>query len=52
MQLKKVDGEMTCFKRPLEPYIVSLDEQEKLAYQRLRIGKEAPTIPQAEALTV
>lgn len=46
---------MTCFKRPLEPYIVSLDEQEKQAYQRLRIGKEAATAntaPQAEALAV
>ena len=61
VQLKKVDGEMTCFKRPLEPYIVALDEQEKQAYQRLRIGKEtagkdaavtAQTAPQAEALAV
>jgi succinate dehydrogenase/fumarate reductase flavoprotein subunit len=55
VQLKKVDGEMTCFKRPLEPYIVALDEQEKQAYQRLRIGKEtatANTAPQAEALAV
>ncbi len=40
-QIKKVNGQMTCFKRPIEPYIVSLDEQEKTAYQRLRIGKDA-----------
>jgi succinate dehydrogenase/fumarate reductase flavoprotein subunit len=51
VQLKKVDGQMTCFKRPLEPYIVSLDEREKQAYQRLRIDKEN-AIPQAEALAV
>jgi succinate dehydrogenase/fumarate reductase flavoprotein subunit len=48
VQVKKVDGEMTCFKRPLEPYIVSLDEQEKQAYQSLRIAKEQPS--QADAL--
>ena len=33
-QLKKgADGEMTCFKRPIEPYIVPLDEEEKDAYK-------------------
>lgn len=40
VQVKKVDGRMTCFKRAIEPYIVSLDEQEKNAYHHLRIRKE------------
>src|SRR5690606_17067989 len=35
VQVKRVDGEMTCFKRAIEPYIVSLDEQEKEAYHHL-----------------
>ena len=42
VQVKKVDGEMTCFKRPIAPYIVPLDEQEKSAYQRLRVRTAAP----------
>ncbi|MGZ3238393.1 MAG: fumarate reductase/succinate dehydrogenase flavoprotein subunit, partial [Burkholderiaceae bacterium] len=41
VQLKKQDGKMTCFKRAIEPYIVALDEQEKTAYQRLRINKDS-----------
>jgi succinate dehydrogenase/fumarate reductase flavoprotein subunit len=41
VQVAKVNGEMTCFKRPVAPYIVSLDEQERNAYQQLRINKEA-----------
>jgi len=37
-QLKKDDsGEMVCFKREIEPYIVQLDEAEKDAYSKLRI---------------
>jgi succinate dehydrogenase/fumarate reductase flavoprotein subunit len=43
VQLKKEQERMTCFKRPIEPYIVSLDEQERAAYQRLRINKQAET---------
>jgi succinate dehydrogenase/fumarate reductase flavoprotein subunit len=39
VQVKKVDGAMSCFKRALEPYIIALDEQEKQAYQHLRIDK-------------
>ncbi len=42
VQLQKIDGEMSCFKRPIAPYIVGLDEHEKSAYQNLRIRKEAP----------
>jgi succinate dehydrogenase/fumarate reductase flavoprotein subunit len=41
VQLKKEDGRMTCFKRPIEPYIVALDDEEKDAYQRLRVQKAA-----------
>ncbi len=41
-QLKKNDaGEMTCFKRPIDPYIVELDDEEKDAYNRLRVVKQA-----------
>ena len=42
VQLKKNDaGEMTCFKRPIDPYIVELDDEEKDAYNRLRVVKQA-----------
>jgi len=40
VQVQKQEDRMTCFKRPLEPYIVALDEQEKNAYQHLRIKKD------------
>ena len=41
-QLKKNDaGEMISFKRPIEPYIVALDEDEKDAYNRMRIVKQS-----------
>ncbi len=43
VQVKKDNDRMTCFKRAIEPYIVSLDENEKNAYQRLRIGKGSAT---------
>jgi succinate dehydrogenase/fumarate reductase flavoprotein subunit len=37
-QLAKDDsGEMICFKRSVEPYVVELDEIEKTSYQRLRV---------------
>jgi succinate dehydrogenase/fumarate reductase flavoprotein subunit len=40
VQLKKdSDGAMTCFKRPIQPYIVELADSEKDAYHRLRIAK-------------
>ncbi|RFB73188.1 MULTISPECIES: fumarate reductase/succinate dehydrogenase flavoprotein subunit [unclassified Herbaspirillum] len=41
VQLQKQQDVMTCFKRPIEPYIVALDDQEKDAYQHLRIKKDA-----------
>jgi len=42
VQVKKINGAMHCFKRPIEPYIVNLKELEKTAYQRMRIFKDAP----------
>jgi len=35
---KNAGGDMACFKRPLEPYVIPVDDQEKTAYQRLRIS--------------
>lgn len=44
VQVKKdADGAMTCFKRPIAPYLVEPDETEKTAYQRLRIAKQPMT---------
>ncbi|KAF1043546.1 MAG: Succinate dehydrogenase flavoprotein subunit [Herbaspirillum frisingense] len=39
-QLQKQDGRMVSFKRPIDPYIVPLDDTEKSAYQHLRVKKE------------
>ena len=54
VQLQKVDGEMRCHKRPIEPYIVPLDAQEKTAYEKLRIPREAAghARPQPDIATV
>jgi len=38
---KNAAGGMESFKRPVEPYIIPLDDDEKTAYQRLRIVKDA-----------
>jgi len=48
VQLKKEQDGMRCFKRPVDPYIVSLDEEEKSAYQKLRIGKDRQGASPAE----
>ena len=41
-QLKRgAGGAMECLRRPVEPYVIELDEEEKTAYQRLRVAKEA-----------
>lgn len=37
---KNSSGEMICFKRPIEPYIVPLDDDEKDAYNRMRVVKQ------------
>jgi len=47
-QLKKVDGQMQCFKRPIEPYIIDLNEHEKTAYQKMRIVKAESAQIQAQ----
>ena len=41
MVRKTAEGAMESIKRPVEPYILPLDDEEKTAYQRLRILKEA-----------
>jgi succinate dehydrogenase/fumarate reductase flavoprotein subunit len=41
---KSADGKMESIKRPVEPYILPLDDEEKTAYQRLRVVKEASTV--------
>lgn len=48
-QLKKDGDRMMSFKRPIAPYIVSLDENEKTAYQRLRINKGIAKQPEPTA---
>ncbi len=35
---KNAQGQMVSFKRPIEPYIVSINDNERTAYQRLRVG--------------
>lgn len=46
-QLAKSDaGTMTCFKREIEPYVVQLDDEEKSAYQRLRIVRQPNSVNQ------
>lgn len=36
---KTEDNQMACKKRPIEPYVIELDEEEKTAYQKMRIQK-------------
>jgi succinate dehydrogenase/fumarate reductase flavoprotein subunit len=41
VQLKRdAAGKMICATRPVEPFVVELDEEEKSAYQRLRVAKQ------------
>ncbi|MFJ3259772.1 fumarate reductase/succinate dehydrogenase flavoprotein subunit [Pseudomonas sp. NPDC086581] len=35
------DGAMTSFKKPIEPYVIALDEDEQQAYEKLRVKSEA-----------
>ena len=51
-QVKKINGEMTCFKRPIEPYILDLGKQEMDAYQQLRIHKSSDTKKELHTLPV
>lgn len=36
---KDENNEMACKKRPIDPYVIELDEEEKTAYQKMRIQK-------------
>jgi succinate dehydrogenase/fumarate reductase flavoprotein subunit len=47
---KNAQGEMGCFKRPIEPYVIPIDDAEKTAYQRLRIPAESATAPEPAAV--
>jgi len=38
---KDENGNMSCYKRPVDPYLIELDESEKDAYYRLRVQKAA-----------
>lgn len=40
---KDAQGRMSCFKRPLAPYVIEPDDVEATAYQRLRIAKQPIT---------
>lgn len=37
---KGEDGKPNCFKRPIDPYIVELEESEKDAYYKMRVGSD------------
>ncbi|MBX8484145.1 fumarate reductase/succinate dehydrogenase flavoprotein subunit [Pseudomonas cichorii] len=39
---KGPDGRMTSFKKPVEPYLVALDNDERTAYNRLRVAPGQP----------
>ncbi|WP_416424348.1 fumarate reductase/succinate dehydrogenase flavoprotein subunit [Pseudomonas sp. App30] len=39
---KDADGRMVSFKRPVEPYVVALDNDERTAYNRLRVAPGQP----------
>ncbi len=38
---KGADGQMTSFKKPVEPYLIALDDEEQQAYNRLRVKADA-----------
>jgi succinate dehydrogenase/fumarate reductase flavoprotein subunit len=39
--LQKIDGRMTCAKKPVQPYIVPIDAEERTTYDRQRIRRPA-----------
>ncbi|QSA99049.1 fumarate reductase/succinate dehydrogenase flavoprotein subunit [Methylococcus sp. EFPC2] len=39
---KDENGRMTCYKRPVAPYLVPIAEQEKSAYRKLRVARQQP----------
>ncbi|MES1163606.1 MAG: fumarate reductase/succinate dehydrogenase flavoprotein subunit, partial [Rhizobacter sp.] len=38
---KNAQGQMVSFKRAVDPYVIAIDEHDRTAYQRLRVGSEA-----------
>ncbi len=38
---KDENGVMSSFKKPVEPYLIALDDEEQQAYNRLRVKTEA-----------
>ncbi|MFT5608897.1 MAG: hypothetical protein ACI9PZ_002716, partial [Parvicella sp.] len=36
---KNESGEMVCKKRPIDPYVVELDDDEKNAYSQMRVQR-------------
>lgn len=42
--VKGENGLPSCFKRPIDPYVVELDETEKDAYQKLRVASNTAEI--------
>lgn len=49
VQLKKTNGQIHCFTKPVDDYLIELSEQEKSAYQKIRINS-APSIPDSTIL--
>ena len=45
------DGEMVAFKRPVEPYIVPVDESELSSYHRIRVKPPQPPSPSTNTNT-
>jgi succinate dehydrogenase/fumarate reductase flavoprotein subunit len=43
---KNAHGDMACFKRAIEPYVVPIADTEKTAYQRMRIPAEKAATPE------
>src|SRR4051794_34815929 len=46
---KDAAGAMRCFKRPLEPYLIEIDDAEKTSYERLRIRTGPASAPSSAA---
>jgi succinate dehydrogenase/fumarate reductase flavoprotein subunit len=42
--VKGENDQPTCFKREIDPYVVELDESEKDAYQKLRVGSSTAEV--------
>ena len=49
--VKDAAGGMHSFKRPVEPYVIPLDEEQKSAYSRLRLPAHTPAQPAPQPAT-